>query len=101
MRIILDKSKWAPMSILAVLKAGAAFLLLESGLPFERLDVMVRKAACSHAVTSPGYSYLACSLVPNVVAVTGTVRVATVVTVVLNRLMWGSLGGVLTINCEN
>jgi amino acid adenylation domain-containing protein len=80
--IMLEKSKWAAVSMLAVLKAGAAFLLLEPGLPFERLDVMVKKAACSHAITSPGHVSLACSLVPSVIAVTGHGKMAAVDTAV-------------------
>jgi amino acid adenylation domain-containing protein len=80
--IILEKSKWVAVSMLAVLKAGAAFLLLEPGLPFERLDVMVKKATCSHAITSPGHVSLACSLVPHVVAVTSYGKIAVVDTAV-------------------
>ena len=76
--IILEKSKWAAVSMLAVLKAGAAFLLLEPGLPFERLNVMVKKAACSHAITSPDHISLGCSLVPNVIAITRHGQIAAV-----------------------
>jgi amino acid adenylation domain-containing protein len=76
--IILEKSKWVAVSMLAVLKAGAALLLLEPGRPIERLDVMIKKATCSHAVTSPGHVSLACSLVPHVVAVTSYGNIAVV-----------------------
>jgi amino acid adenylation domain-containing protein len=76
--IILDKSKWAAVSMLAVLKAGGVFLLLEPGLPFERLDVMVKKAACSHAITSPGHTSLACSLVSSIIAITSQGQMAAV-----------------------
>jgi acyl-coenzyme A synthetase/AMP-(fatty) acid ligase len=43
---------------------------------------MIKKAICSHAVTSPGHVSLACSLVPHVVAVTSYGNIAVVDTVV-------------------
>lgn len=66
--VIMDKSVWTPVAILAVLKAGAAFLLLEPTLPFERMKIMAQTARTTHAITSRKYLDLACSLVPTVIA---------------------------------
>lgn len=69
--IMLDKSKWTAVSMLAVLKAGAAFLFLEPTLPFERLQVMIDKTRCTYAVTSREHTSLACSLISQVITIDG------------------------------
>lgn len=69
--IMLDKSKWTAVSMLAVLKAGAAFLFLEPTLPFERLQVMIDKTRCTYAVTSRQHTSLACSLISQVITIDG------------------------------
>jgi amino acid adenylation domain-containing protein len=65
--IVMDKSVWTPVVMLATLKAGAAFLLLEPTLPFERLKTMTQTARTSHAVTSREHVGAVCSLVATVV----------------------------------
>lgn len=47
-----EKSKWTVVAMLAVLKAGGAFLLLDPSLPAERLALICRKASCTHALVS-------------------------------------------------
>lgn len=69
--IMLDKSKWTAVSMLAVLKTGAAFLFLEPTLPFERLKIMIQKAACTHAIASRQHTSLACSLIRQAITIDG------------------------------
>ncbi|CAE7020751.1 Nonribosomal peptide synthetase 3 [Pyrenophora teres f. teres] len=64
-----EKSMWTVVAMLAVLKAGGAFLLLDPSLPTERLAVMCRKLGSVHALASE-----ACLL-----AMTDLVREAVVV----------------------
>ncbi|KAK1912702.1 hypothetical protein P3342_004638 [Pyrenophora teres f. teres] len=47
-----EKSMWTVVAMLAVLKAGGAFLLLDPSLPTERLAVMCRKLGSVHALAS-------------------------------------------------
>ncbi|KAJ6279029.1 hypothetical protein J3E71DRAFT_242872 [Bipolaris maydis] len=47
-----EKSMWTVVAMLAVLKAGGAFLLLDPSLPRERLKLMCRKASGSIALSS-------------------------------------------------
>ncbi|KAH7116165.1 hypothetical protein B0J11DRAFT_593923 [Dendryphion nanum] len=47
-----EKSMWTVVSLLAVLKAGCAFLLLDPSLPAERLKSMCRKGSSTLALTS-------------------------------------------------
>jgi amino acid adenylation domain-containing protein len=66
--IVMEKSVWTPVAMVAILKAGAAFLLLEPTLPFERLKIMTRTARTQHIVTSRRDVDLVCSLVPTVIS---------------------------------
>ena len=66
--IFMDKSLWVPVTLLAILKAGGAFLIMEPTLPFERLKIMTDRTKVSHAVTSRQHMSLGCSLVPVVVS---------------------------------
>ncbi|KAL7773083.1 hypothetical protein CFE70_003047 [Pyrenophora teres f. teres 0-1] len=47
-----EKSMWTVVAMLAVLKAGGAFLLLDPSLPAERLKSMCRKVGSTHALAS-------------------------------------------------
>ncbi|CAA9959381.1 Nonribosomal peptide synthetase 3 [Pyrenophora teres f. maculata] len=47
-----EKSMWTVVAMLAVLKAGGAFLLLDPSLPRERLKLMCRKVSGSLALSS-------------------------------------------------
>ncbi|KAK5988142.1 Nonribosomal peptide synthetase dtxS1 [Cladobotryum mycophilum] len=47
-----NKSMWVPVAMLAVLKAGAAFVLLEPSLPEQRLRAMVQQVKASLILSS-------------------------------------------------
>ncbi|KAE8823734.1 hypothetical protein PTNB85_09859 [Pyrenophora teres f. teres] len=47
-----EKSMWTVVAMLAVLKAGGAFLLLDPSLPAERLKSMCRKVGSTHTLAS-------------------------------------------------
>ncbi|KAL7915692.1 hypothetical protein GGI35DRAFT_4429 [Trichoderma velutinum] len=47
-----EKSKWVPVAMLGVLKAGAAFMMLEPSLPEERLKVMVQQVGAGLILSS-------------------------------------------------
>jgi amino acid adenylation domain-containing protein len=64
--IVLEKSVWVPVVVLAILKAGASFVLLEPTLPLARLQMMSQKLDVSHAVTSREYAPLAYKLAQRV-----------------------------------
>jgi amino acid adenylation domain-containing protein len=66
--IVMEKSVWTPVAMVAIMKAGAAFLLLEPTLPFERLKIMTQTARTQHMVTSRKDVDLVCSLVPTVIS---------------------------------
>jgi acyl-coenzyme A synthetase/AMP-(fatty) acid ligase len=66
--IFMDKSVWVPVALIATLKAGGAFLIMESTLPFERLKIMTERTKISHAITSREHMALGCSLVSIVIS---------------------------------
>jgi non-ribosomal peptide synthetase component F len=51
--LCLSKSQWVPVAVLAVLKAGGAFLLLDPSLPVTRLRENCRLVEASLVITSP------------------------------------------------
>ncbi|KAF7169585.1 hypothetical protein CNMCM5623_002227 [Aspergillus felis] len=51
--LCLSKSQWVPVAVLAVLKSGGAFLLLDPSLPVTRLREHCRLVEASLVVTSP------------------------------------------------
>jgi amino acid adenylation domain-containing protein len=65
--VLMDKSKSVPVTILGILKAGAAFLLLDVSLPRERLKIQTGKTNVAHIVTTRDHTALACQLVSTVV----------------------------------
>jgi amino acid adenylation domain-containing protein len=54
--ILMDKSQWVVVTILAVLRIGAAFLLLDPNLPLPRMKVMTEKVRASHTITNAEHS---------------------------------------------
>jgi amino acid adenylation domain-containing protein len=66
--VVMDKSIWVPVIMLAILKAGGAFLLLDPALPQERLKIMAKKCSLSHAVAAREYTSRACAFSPTVIA---------------------------------
>ncbi|KFY29655.1 hypothetical protein V494_08572 [Pseudogymnoascus sp. VKM F-4513 (FW-928)] len=57
------KSKWTPVAILAVLKAGGAFVLLDPSLPVPRLQAIVQQLAAKLIVSSKSNQLLSSRLV--------------------------------------
>jgi amino acid adenylation domain-containing protein len=68
--IYLDRSRWTAVAVLAVLKLGAAFVLLDTGHPHMRLCTICEELQPSIIITSIGLHAAAKSLVPNTVVVT-------------------------------
>ncbi|KAE8822096.1 hypothetical protein PTNB85_10526 [Pyrenophora teres f. teres] len=64
-----EKSMWTVVAMLAVLKAGGAFLLLDPSLPHERLRLMCRKVSAKLSLASEASAPLAKDLVGTVVIV--------------------------------
>ncbi|KAH6963255.1 hypothetical protein DER45DRAFT_625554, partial [Fusarium avenaceum] len=64
-----EKSMWTPVAMLAVLKAGGAFLLLDPSLPLARLDVMVRHIDATLILATDTCADLASSLIGSVITV--------------------------------
>ncbi|KAE8822217.1 hypothetical protein PTNB85_10489 [Pyrenophora teres f. teres] len=64
-----EKSMWTVVAMLAVLKAGGAFLLLDPSLPHERLWLMCRKVSAKLSLASEASAPLAKDLVGTVVIV--------------------------------
>ena len=62
-----EKSMWTTVGMLGVLKAGAAFVLLDSSLPEDRLQAMYRQTKATIAVTSQSKEALTSRLTPRVV----------------------------------
>ena len=70
MPLCFDKSMWTAVAILAVLKAGGAFLLLDLAFPLNRLKEMCLAVNASVVLTSPSRAKLARSLVSSGAAIT-------------------------------
>ncbi|KAI1145254.1 acetyl-CoA synthetase-like protein [Nemania diffusa] len=64
-----EKSKWAPVAILSVLKAGGAFVLLDPLLPEFRLRSMIDQVNPTLALSSPSQLDLAKRLISNTMKV--------------------------------
>ncbi|KAI0478119.1 hypothetical protein F4859DRAFT_520982 [Xylaria cf. heliscus] len=61
-----EKSSWVPVAMLAVLKAGGAFVLLDPAHPIARLEEMCRTVNASKIVASKQNAKIASRLVPEV-----------------------------------
>jgi amino acid adenylation domain-containing protein len=64
-----EKSMWTPVAMLAVLKVGGAFLLLDPSLPQARLEVMVKHVDAELILAAQTCTQLSCSLVEKVITV--------------------------------
>jgi amino acid adenylation domain-containing protein/non-ribosomal peptide synthase protein (TIGR01720 family) len=60
-----EKSRWTAVALLGVLKAGAAFMLLDPNHPVERLQEICREAGVVLVLTSKSKQSLAASLAPD------------------------------------
>nr|ADY16697.1 TqaA [Penicillium aethiopicum] len=67
--ICMEKSLWTTVAILAIIKAGGAFVLLDSSQPQERLETICRRVKARSIVTSPSKVELARTLVAVAVVV--------------------------------
>jgi amino acid adenylation domain-containing protein len=65
--VMMEKSMWVPVILLAILKAGGAFLLLDPALPQERLRIMANKCSLSHTVAAREFTTRACAFSPTVI----------------------------------
>jgi non-ribosomal peptide synthetase component F len=65
--ICFEKSKWTLVAILAVLKTGNGFILLDSNLPKQRLEAITRQVSPALIVSSPANESLCLQLCSTVV----------------------------------
>ncbi len=66
--ICFEKSLWTVVAILAVMKAGGAFVLLDPSHPVERLGSMVHSVGASLIVASPQQLQLCLGLAKNIIS---------------------------------
>ncbi|PWY75370.1 acetyl-CoA synthetase-like protein [Aspergillus heteromorphus CBS 117.55] len=72
--LLVEKSKWVPVAMIAVLKAGGAFVLLEKSYPVPRLQQMCQALSATLVVSSEAHLDLAAQLgVPSTLVVDGQV----------------------------
>ncbi|KGO57957.1 AMP-dependent synthetase/ligase [Penicillium expansum] len=65
-----ERSRWTVVAIIAILKAGGAFILLDPSHPVERLQEMVQvDFQCPVIITSSKYLEIAATLAPNTITV--------------------------------
>ncbi|KAL3473273.1 hypothetical protein BJX99DRAFT_261462 [Aspergillus californicus] len=68
--LVFEKSMWTAVATLGVLKAGGAFVLLDTSLPEQRLQDIVRQVKPKIALSSPCHHDLSTRLVEKVLTVT-------------------------------
>lgn len=67
--IICGKSMWTPVIILASLRSGCAFVLLDHKIPQARLQVMVRECAATAIIATRSFTQIAVNLSNRVISV--------------------------------
>jgi amino acid adenylation domain-containing protein len=67
--VLMDKSRWVPIALFAILKAGGAFVLLDPTQPIQRLQDICTDLKPNTILVSPEYSTTAASLVGNVLVI--------------------------------
>ncbi|KAJ5923143.1 nonribosomal peptide synthase [Penicillium verrucosum] len=65
--ICMDKSRWTTVAILAVMKSGAAFTLLDPSYPPSRLQTICQEINCKFILTCQGRSEQSSHLAPSLV----------------------------------
>ncbi|KAI0546770.1 hypothetical protein F4679DRAFT_401148 [Xylaria curta] len=60
--LLFERTRWTPIAILGVLKAGAAFMLLDISHPFERIRTSCQKVGATVILTSKSNKTIASSL---------------------------------------
>ncbi|KNG90521.1 putative nonribosomal peptide synthase [Aspergillus nomiae NRRL 13137] len=66
--LFFEKSKWAVVALLGVIKAGGAFILMDISYPLKRIRAICQSVSAKVAVVSPKQQLLAREIVPLVVA---------------------------------
>ena len=64
-----EKSMWTMVAVIAVLKAGGGFVLLDTSLPEQRLQVIVQQVKAGYVLSSLSMVSLASCLASNVIAI--------------------------------
>ncbi|PYI02476.1 acetyl-CoA synthetase-like protein [Aspergillus sclerotiicarbonarius CBS 121057] len=68
--LLIEKSKWVPVAMIAVLKAGGAFVLFDKSYPIQRLQQMCRALNATVGLTSEAQADVAAQLgLPTILAV--------------------------------
>jgi amino acid adenylation domain-containing protein len=67
--LCLNKSRWTPLAMLGVMKAGGAFLLLDTSYPYQRLKDICDDVSCRLIVSSSAHAARSLDLAPKVVLV--------------------------------
>ncbi|PYI01217.1 acetyl-CoA synthetase-like protein [Aspergillus sclerotiicarbonarius CBS 121057] len=67
--LLVEKSKWTPVAMLAVMKAGGAFVLLDASFPVDRLQAICRQLGAPIVVSSETHLPLARQLSPDPIIV--------------------------------
>jgi non-ribosomal peptide synthetase component F len=70
--IYMEKSKWVPVAILGIMKAGGCFVLLDITLPIQRLQVICQTIKPAVLVTSVRHMATAADLAPTIALVPDT-----------------------------
>ncbi|KAB8270878.1 hypothetical protein BDV30DRAFT_240963 [Aspergillus minisclerotigenes] len=69
MGVLMEKSAWVPVAILAILKVGGAFVLLDGSQPLQRLRIICAKTKSQLVLSSAHYREKASTLGPPVLLV--------------------------------
>ncbi|KAE8309621.1 hypothetical protein BDV41DRAFT_591158 [Aspergillus transmontanensis] len=69
MGVLIEKSVWVPVAILAILKVGGAFVLLDGSQPLQRLKIICAKTKSQLVLSSAHYREKANTLGPPVLQV--------------------------------
>jgi len=67
---LFEKSKWTQVAVLAILKAGAAYAMLDPAHPAQRNQLISQKVCASVALASPRFEHVLAVVVPDVLILT-------------------------------
>jgi amino acid adenylation domain-containing protein len=68
--VLLEKTRWTPVAMLAILKSGASFVLMDAGHPLERLQTIIEATRAPLVIASPTTLSKANKLSPRVIELT-------------------------------
>ncbi|OJJ07364.1 hypothetical protein ASPVEDRAFT_65770 [Aspergillus versicolor CBS 583.65] len=69
--VCIEKSKWTTIAMLAIMKAGGAFVLLDASYPIQRLHAMCQQVSAPMVLTSKLHTPIARELAPKIVVIDG------------------------------